>query len=188
MSPSRAALIACCGSTNREIEATSRASASRSTVSARPDVVDHLRRGHPGDRWRSLCANCRYDTVDPSRLRRFPQVHPYTVSTYPQVQSVTRLYSCAYRNWRFRRHRKAPTSTIAPCYPEMCLRTPEVWSGLGLHTPANVHYGLAETVRDKRAGVLDAAYTAQKRDHQRSVSAPCRPRTSAIARARNSAG
>jgi transposase InsO family protein len=33
-------------------------------------------------------------------------------------------------------------------------------TGLGLHTPADVHYGLAEAVRDKRAGVLDAAYTA----------------------------
>jgi len=31
-------------------------------------------------------------------------------------------------------------------------------SGLGLHTAADVHYGLAEAVRDKRAGVLDAAY------------------------------
>jgi putative transposase len=33
-------------------------------------------------------------------------------------------------------------------------------TGLGLHTPADVHYGLAEAIRDKRAGVLDAAYTA----------------------------
>lgn len=33
-------------------------------------------------------------------------------------------------------------------------------TGLGLHTPADVHYGLAEAVRDKRAGVLDAAYAA----------------------------
>lgn len=33
-------------------------------------------------------------------------------------------------------------------------------SGIGLHTPAEVHYGLAEAVRDKRAGVLDTAYTA----------------------------
>lgn len=33
-------------------------------------------------------------------------------------------------------------------------------SGLGLHTPADVHYGLAEAIRDKRAGVLDAAYAA----------------------------
>lgn len=31
-------------------------------------------------------------------------------------------------------------------------------SGLGLHTPADVHYGLAEVVRDKRAAILDAAY------------------------------
>jgi len=33
-------------------------------------------------------------------------------------------------------------------------------SGLGLHTPADVHYGLAGIVRDKRAAVLDAAYAA----------------------------
>lgn len=33
-------------------------------------------------------------------------------------------------------------------------------SGLGLHTPADVHHGLAEIVREKRAGVLDAAYAA----------------------------
>ena len=33
-------------------------------------------------------------------------------------------------------------------------------TGLGLHTAADVHYGLAEAVRDKRAGVLDAAYAA----------------------------
>ena len=33
-------------------------------------------------------------------------------------------------------------------------------TGLGLHTAADVHYGLADAVRDKRAGVLDAAYAA----------------------------
>jgi putative transposase len=33
-------------------------------------------------------------------------------------------------------------------------------TGLGLHTPADVHYGTAEAVRDKRAAVLDEAYTA----------------------------
>jgi putative transposase len=32
--------------------------------------------------------------------------------------------------------------------------------GLGLHTAADVHYGTAEAVRDKHAGVLDAAYAA----------------------------
>jgi putative transposase len=31
-------------------------------------------------------------------------------------------------------------------------------SGLGLHTPADVHYGTAVAVREKRAGVLDTAY------------------------------
>lgn len=33
-------------------------------------------------------------------------------------------------------------------------------TGLALHTPADVHYGIAETVRDKRAGILDHAYAA----------------------------
>lgn len=33
-------------------------------------------------------------------------------------------------------------------------------AALGLHTPADVHYGRAEAVRDKRAGVLAAAYAA----------------------------
>ncbi len=33
-------------------------------------------------------------------------------------------------------------------------------SGLGLHTAADVHYGTAEQVRDKRAGVLRDAYAA----------------------------
>jgi putative transposase len=33
-------------------------------------------------------------------------------------------------------------------------------SGIALHTPADVHFGRAEVVRDKRQGVLDAAYAA----------------------------
>ena len=33
-------------------------------------------------------------------------------------------------------------------------------SGLGLHTPADVHYGTAAITHEKRAGVLDAAYAA----------------------------
>lgn len=33
-------------------------------------------------------------------------------------------------------------------------------TGLGLHTPADIHHGLAQVIRDKRAGVLDAAYAA----------------------------
>lgn len=31
-------------------------------------------------------------------------------------------------------------------------------SGLGLHTPADVHYGIAEQIRDKRTNVLTAAF------------------------------
>jgi putative transposase len=33
-------------------------------------------------------------------------------------------------------------------------------TGLGLHTPADLHYSTAEAVRDKRAAVLDEAYRA----------------------------
>jgi putative transposase len=33
-------------------------------------------------------------------------------------------------------------------------------SGLGLHTAADVHYGTAQAVRDKRCAVLAAAHTA----------------------------
>jgi putative transposase len=33
-------------------------------------------------------------------------------------------------------------------------------TGLALHTPADIHYGTAEITRQKRAGVLDAAYAA----------------------------
>lgn len=33
-------------------------------------------------------------------------------------------------------------------------------SGIGLHTPADVHYGRADTVRQQRTVVLDAAYAA----------------------------
>jgi len=32
-------------------------------------------------------------------------------------------------------------------------------TGLGLHTPADVHYGTAAAIRDKRAGVLTSAFT-----------------------------
>ena len=45
-------------------------------------------------------------------------------------------------------------------------------SGLGLHTPADVHYGLAEVVRDKRAGVLNAAYAAHPERFVRRAPAP----------------
>lgn len=33
-------------------------------------------------------------------------------------------------------------------------------SGIGLHTPASVHFGTAEQIRTQRAQVLEAAYTA----------------------------
>ena len=40
-------------------------------ASARPKLWITFAEGTPVTGWRSLCASCRYDTVEPSRLRRF---------------------------------------------------------------------------------------------------------------------
>ncbi len=45
-------------------------------------------------------------------------------------------------------------------------------SGIALHTAADVHYGLADAVRDKRAGVLDAAYATHPERFVRKPPAP----------------
>ena len=45
-------------------------------------------------------------------------------------------------------------------------------TAIALHTATDVHHGLAEVVRDKRAGVLDAAYAAHP---ERFVRKPPRP-------------
>jgi len=56
-------------------------------------------------------------------------------------------------------------------------------TGLGLHTPADVHYGLAQAIRDKRAGVLDTAYAAHpKRFVRKPPEPPQIPETSWINR------
>jgi len=48
-------------------------------------------------------------------------------------------------------------------------------SGIGLHTPADVHYGRAEIVREKRQGVLDAAYAERPERFRKPPSAPQLP-------------
>lgn len=45
-------------------------------------------------------------------------------------------------------------------------------TGLGLHTAADIHYGLAEAVRDKRSGVLADAYAAHPERFVRKPPAP----------------
>jgi putative transposase len=45
-------------------------------------------------------------------------------------------------------------------------------SGIGLHTPVDVHYGLDAVVRDKRQGVLDSAYRQRPDRFRRPPSAP----------------
>jgi hypothetical protein len=49
-------------------------------------------------------------------------------------------------------------------------------SGIGLHTPASVHYGTATEIREQRAAVLDAAYAANPtRFHHRRPTPPKLP-------------
>lgn len=45
-------------------------------------------------------------------------------------------------------------------------------SGIGLHTPADVHFGRSEVVREKRQGVLDAAYLEHPERFRKPPSAP----------------
>ena len=45
-------------------------------------------------------------------------------------------------------------------------------SGIGLHTPADVHFGMADVVREKRQDVLDAAYAAMPGRFRRPPQAP----------------
>jgi len=54
-------------------------------------------------------------------------------------------------------------------------------TGLGLHVPADVHYGTANAVRDKRAGVLTTAFAAHpERFVRKPPQPPALPTGSAI--------
>jgi len=53
-------------------------------------------------------------------------------------------------------------------------------SGLGLHTPASVHFGTAETIRDGRADVLAAAYARNPERFNRLPEPPKLPTTAWI--------
>jgi putative transposase len=55
-------------------------------------------------------------------------------------------------------------------------------SGIGLHTPADVHYGRAEAVRARRQLVLDAVYTAHPDRFRRPPTAPRIPQATWINR------
>ena len=52
--------------------------------------------------------------------------------------------------------------------------------GIGLNTPANVHYGLADAVRQKRQGVLDTAYTNRPDRFRKPPQAPTVPQATWI--------
>ena len=53
-------------------------------------------------------------------------------------------------------------------------------SGIGYHTPASVHYGTAEAVRDQRQHTLDRAYRTHPERFARRPAAPSLPQKAAI--------
>ncbi len=55
-------------------------------------------------------------------------------------------------------------------------------SGIALHTPADVHYGRAESVRSRRQAVLDAAYAEHPARFRMPPSAPRLPEAAWINR------
>ena len=80
-SPAAAAAVAVAGSRNREIDATSRASAARSTLSALPEAVDHLGDRAAGARVPLVVRQLQVRhhgavLIDPPGL---PKVHAYTI-------------------------------------------------------------------------------------------------------------
>ena len=83
-----------------QIEDTSRAGAARFTVLARPKLWITFAVGAPVTGCRSLCANCRYDTVDPFLFRRrvsrtrMPTANHQTTLKQARYIPVT----CAYRH------------------------------------------------------------------------------------------
>jgi putative transposase len=65
----------------------------------------------------------------------------------------------------------------APMHREMLLSQPQTpenhrHSGIGFHTPADVHYGRAELIREQRGQVLQAAYAAHPERFVRKVPTP----------------
>jgi putative transposase len=55
-------------------------------------------------------------------------------------------------------------------------------SGIGLHTPADVHFGMAEVVREKRQEVLDSAFETMPGRFRRPPQAPRIPEVTSINR------
>ncbi|MEJ5947039.1 IS3 family transposase [Pseudokineococcus basanitobsidens] len=53
-------------------------------------------------------------------------------------------------------------------------------SGIGLHTPASVHHGTAEKIREQRAATLDAAYAAHPDRFARPPTPPTLPKVAWI--------
>ena len=68
----------------------------------------------------------------------------------------------------------APSKTPAPSARSFSptTTTTTVTRGIGLHTPASVHFGTAEQVRAQRAHVLDAAYAANPNRFRRKPTPP----------------
>ena len=89
ISPACAAAIACCGSRNRADRGHQPGQRVAVHGVGAAEVVDHPRRGHPGDRvaFAVRQLQIRHRRPVPVAPLRLPQVHPYTISTYSLVKS-----------------------------------------------------------------------------------------------------
>jgi hypothetical protein len=165
------------GSRNREIEATSRASAARSTWSARPKWWITFAVGTPVSGWRSLRANCRYRTTVPSLFVRFVS-RRYTPT--PKYASTGHVQRHAHSRVPTRFHGSdtpdnPPTSTNTVDQDRKCLRSSEVrtgdvavsrlytwfgwWAGNGARAPDR-RYGLAQQAATDARAKRDKASVA----------------------------
>ena len=83
----------------------------------------------------------------------------------PHVSDDNPFSEAQFKTLKYRPDSPAGSTRSKP--PAMHCQTFFAWyndehrhSGLGLHTAADVHYGTAEAIRAKRAGVLAAAFAA----------------------------
>jgi hypothetical protein len=98
--------------------------------------------------WRDACAELRITHKRTRPYRPKPTARS-SDSTAPWATAGPTHGSMSQPNNATSHYRDGCTSTITTDH-----------GALGLHTPADIHYGTAEAVRDKRAAVLIDAYRA----------------------------
>jgi len=140
-----------------------------------------------------IVETCAKQGIEPSQLTlhadRGPSMRSKSVAQLLADLGVTKTHSRPYTaNDNPYSESQFKTMKYRPDFPERfdCLADARSWaqeffrwynhdhrhSGLGLMTPATVHYGQAETVRQQRQQVLRAAYAAHPERFVRGVPTP----------------